>query len=95
LSTDHPVDELAAGKHQQCWNPLDLILAGQLLELIDVDFQNGRVGVGSQRLDGWFHHLTRSTPVGIEVDEHGLVGLDGRLEVCGIAELDRFGRNIC
>jgi len=58
--------------------------------LVDVDLQDGRVGVVRDRLDGRLHHLTRTAPVRVEVDEDHVVVGDVVVELVGVGQLNRF-----
>lgn len=73
LDADEAFDGFTIGVEEEGWDAADVGLLGQPGEGVDVDFRHGRWGVACEVGDDGFDHLTRPTPVRVEIDEYNVV----------------------
>jgi hypothetical protein len=70
--THDAFDFAIAGQHDKGRNGRDAVLLPQLRLAVDIDFAN-RIALGRQPLDDRIHHAAGTTPIGVEVQQHGLL----------------------
>ena len=68
---DHPVHFLPVDHHDEAGDIADAVFSGQRPILIDVYPPDG-IALLDQCLDGGIHCPARATPIGVEVQQHGL-----------------------
>jgi len=71
--THHAVNDLPVDEHDEARNAAHLISSGKLFLAVDIHLAY-RISQAGQLLDDWSHLLTRSTPIGREIQQNSFAG---------------------